>query len=849
MEWMRRQVLPVVPGYMSPVSASVGNPIATSPSSQPRCRRRAEEAAAPRREPILEKWRTQHHSRLPQLGAPQGSPGLLRASQERGGGRVQGTRKQNKQANQVTVIRSSYHPRFQRLTDFLSVWIRVLQQCDYNKTGSLYIQTLMERPVKRRKVSPAPQITPTMSAGNTDGNPLAMDPALGENDLVDKHFLHAAISKASRASLPRPGRNSPLLAEQRKLKLQRLHPRGLVPHQAPNSIVPPVMQPVQTAVASFINVVLDNGGTSVGNVLVPAESTVFNLNGYGPITIDKSPPPNATPSPEQQNSPPNPPPPATESQPNSHAPQQTPQPVPQSNPQPASTAVPSPPEQSPMSIQVPGSSSQIILSSPPTPLPPSPSNTTTTASGTESYFGSTSSQTSSSSTQTTAASSTSSSSAITTSSQPPQSSNSAFIPTAGNLTTSAIISTEVVSGSTRTATIPITTIGITNSSLTTSSRTSTPFSSLTQVSSTTPFSSTFMTSTRSSIVTPSTTSSTLSSSISSSSASASGTSQDGIIPGGIGGPTGTAGAPPASSSTAAAGSSEGNTPSTPTLVGSVVGGVAGLTLILLLLLFFLRRRRRIGQQRTISPPVPQSASTGPGANTGTMTERSSAAVPLAGAGFFRRLRPGSGATTATTETTASERGFQNLGGRKLESVLYSNGDGYGNVPFGTAGAAAAAGPSSAGGPPPGSIPIVTGAPGAVPGHSTPESLSGSSFYRDSQGFYGGQGQPPPEPEPPSNSSSMFVGPGSPPQSPTQPQPSTSPPSQEGVAVTRPGPARTPVITQPGGLSPLRGSPRQQRGTPPPPQIPGTIQERPRDGLGRSHPSMDGSRSSRFAENI
>ncbi|KAL8943867.1 MAG: hypothetical protein Q9211_000834 [Gyalolechia sp. 1 TL-2023] len=231
-----------------------------------------------------------------------------------------------------------------------------------------------------------------------------------------------------------------------------------------------------------------------------------------------------------------------------------------------------------------------------------------------------------------------------------------------------------------------------------------------------------------------------------------------------------------------------------------------------------------------------------------MTERSSAAIPLAGAGFFRRLRPGSGATATTTETTPSERGFQNLGGRKLQSVLSSRGDGFGDIPFGAAGTGVAPGPSSSRGPPPGPVPA---APGGAPGHhSSPESLSGSSFYRDSLGFYGGLAKPQPGPEPASNSSSMFVGPGSPPQSPTYPPPSVSQPSQEGVAVTRPGPARTPVITQPGGLTPIRGSPQhQQRDALPPPPIPGRIQERPRDGLGRSHPSLDGSRSSRFAENI
>ncbi|KAL8842063.1 MAG: hypothetical protein Q9170_000666 [Blastenia crenularia] len=691
----------------------------------------------------------------------------------------------------------------------------------------------MEPPPKRRRLFQSAQIHVKKDVSSMGNSPTAANSALGSKDLLHRRFLRETISGASKASLPTIRKTSPLLYDQGNPKSQHLHPRNLIPYQAADNVAKPIVQPVQTAVASFINVVLDNGGTSLGNVLVPAESTVFNLNGYGPVTINKNPPPNATP------------PAPTHPHRHSHGPQPTPQPA---QPQPVPSAAAS---QSPMSIQVPGSSSQIILSSPPTPLPPSPSNSTSTATGSESYFSTTSSQTSSSNLGS-AASSTSSSPITASSSQSPQVSNFGFTPTRGNLTTSVVTSSETVSGSTRVTTFPVIITPTANSTSITSSTSFgsllTPSSSSDQASTTAPFNSTFATSIRSS--TSSSFSSFTSSSSILSSASASSTSEGNGAPGGVGSPTGTAGGPPASSSTAAAASGGNSTPSTPTLVGSVVGGVAGLTLILVLLLFLLRRRKKIGQRRTISPPIPQSASTGPGANTGTMTERSSAAVPLAGAGFFRRLRPGSGATTATTDTAPSERGFQNLGGRKLESVLASRGDGFGDLPFGAAGASGATpGPSTSRGQTPGSIPIITAAPSAVPGHSSPESLSGSSFYRDSQGFYGGPGQSQAGPDPPSNSSSMFVGPGSPPQSPTYPPPGISLPSQEGVAVTRPGPARTPVITQPGGLSPLRGSPRPQRGTPPPPQIPGTIQERPRDGLGRSHPSLDGSRSSRFAENI
>ncbi|KAI4093605.1 MAG: hypothetical protein LQ344_002833 [Seirophora lacunosa] len=627
----------------------------------------------------------------------------------------------------------------------------------------------MGHPAKRRRLESILQIPMVGKDRRMGDSALIQDPTFGNKDALDKELLHVAISDIPKAALPSPRRSSLLASSQGKHKLQRLHPRNFVSHRGVDDVANPVIQPVQTTVASFINVVLDQGGTSVGNVLVPAESTVFNVNGYGPVTLNNAPPAGPTPSPQDQNTSSGLPPASSNSQDGSSVPQQTtrptPGPLPQAQPT-ATAAQGAPAQQSPMSIQVSGSSSQVILSSPPTPLPPNPSNSTTSATGNESYFGFSSSGVTSTSRTSTEPSTALSQSATT--SPSPQMTSGGVGPPRGNLTTS---------------------------------------------------------------VTPSQTSSGR----------------------GIGGPTGTAGGAPASTTTAAAGSGDGDAAPTPTIVGSVVGSVAGLALILVLLLIFLRRRKRLGQQRTISPPIPQSASTGPGASTGTMTERSSAAIPLAGAGagagFFRRLRPGSGATATTTETTPSERGFQNLGGRKLPSVLSSRGDGFGDLPFGAAGTGATPGSSSSRGPPPPSIPIITGAPSAAPGPSSPESLDGSSFYRDSQGFYGGPAPAPSATEPPSTSSSMFVGPGSPPHSPALPPPEIQLPPSEGVAVMRPGPARTPVTTQP-GLSPLRGSPRLQRGPgPPSPHIPGTIQERPRDGLGRSHPSSDGSRSSRFAEDI
>ncbi|KAL8806829.1 MAG: hypothetical protein Q9182_001089 [Xanthomendoza sp. 2 TL-2023] len=631
--------------------------------------------------------------------------------------------------------------------------------------------------------------------------------------------LRAAVAESRRTPSSIPWKD-PLVVGQGKAKPQRLHPRQMGIYKAAE----PLAQPVQTSVASFINVVLDSGGISVGNVLVPAESTIFNLDGYGPITLDTNPHPEPTPAPQPTKSTQSPNPHR-----HSHTAQNTIQPVSQQPPQASrSAAAASSAQLSPMTIPVvPGSSSQVILSSPPTPLPPSPSD----SSSSSSYFASISSRTTSSAQSLLNSDTASSQTTLTTRA-------AAFLPKS-NSTTSFVTSSQTISGSTLITTVPVVITPISNST-----SYSSPFPGTLLTTSNTPTQKS-TTSTSATSTTPSSSSSTSSSPISSPSASATSTSVDNGVAGGGGTPTGTVGDNPSSSTTPAVGSGGGSTPSTPTLVGGVVGGLAGLALILVLIILLLRRRRQIGQRRNISPPIPQSASTGPGATSGTMTERSSAAVPFASAAFFRRLRPGSGATASTTETAPSERGFQNLGGRKLESILSSRGDGYGDLPFGAASTSAAPGASSARSQPPPSIPIVTAAPSAAPGHSSPESLSGSSFYRDSQGFYGGPGQGQPEPEAASNSSSMVVGPASPPQSPRH---TTSGSSQrhEGVAVMRPGPARTPVTTQ-GGLSPMRGPPT--RGTPPPPHIPGTILERPRDGLGRSHPSMDGSRGSRFAENI
>jgi len=168
---------------------------------------------------------------------------------------------------------------------------------------------------------------------------------------------------------------------------------------------------------------------------------------------------------------------------------------------------------------------------------------------------------------------------------------------------------------------------------------------------------------------------------------------------------------------------------------------------------------------------------GPSQPSGGMVERSSFinAVPAALATLTGYKRYSQKTERTVSSTAGSERGFYRVSGRKLPSVLQSGGDGYG---------------------------------GGL-GHLNENTLSGSSFYRDSQGFYGGPG------------------------SPSFPPVDMSTQRDSGIPVMRPSPARTPV-TEHGPFASV-----------PPPLDPPT---RP-DGLGRSHPSQDASHASKFTEEV
>lgn len=217
---------------------------------------------------------------------------------------------------------------------------------------------------------------------------------------------------------------------------------------------------------------------------------------------------------------------------------------------------------------------------------------------------------------------------------------------------------------------------------------------------------------------------------------------------------------------------------TPVVIGGVVGSLAGAAVLIICLLYIIRWRKRgkgmlslgsgnDGGDTSRAQPAIQPS--------GGMTEQTRGfAVPAALAALTGYSKRFSEKTERTVSSTApSEKGFYRVSGRKLPSVLQTGGDGYG------------------GGPP------------------RDSTLSGSSFYTDSQGFYGGGLSSPPIPL----SHRQSAG---------------------GIPFMRPSPARTPTQES----SPFAFS---ESVTPPPPRRP--------DVLGRSHASQDGSHASRFTEEV
>jgi hypothetical protein len=216
---------------------------------------------------------------------------------------------------------------------------------------------------------------------------------------------------------------------------------------------------------------------------------------------------------------------------------------------------------------------------------------------------------------------------------------------------------------------------------------------------------------------------------------------------------------------------------TPQVVGSIVGSLAGAALILAIILLLLRRHKRkqggalqlTGDDHTDNNQSMRQAPT-----------TSSAFVPIA---FLNRFSGISG-KTAESNLSGGERSFQRVSGRKLPSAFS---EGMTSDQFSRGG-----------------------------------TMSGSSFYQDDHGTYGGPAL--------SKEFGKEIG--------------DSPMSREsGPMNIRPSPARTPVIRHPDD-----GNPFADRNYLSPPQSPNPDVP-PRGTLGRSLPSADGSRSSRFTENV
>lgn len=293
--------------------------------------------------------------------------------------------------------------------------------------------------------------------------------------------------------------------------------------------------------------------------------------------------------------------------------------------------------------------------------------------------------------------------------------------------------------------------------------------------------------------------------------------------GGSGGTVATSSLLPSPSATSAP--SNGGGPSVnPKLVGGIVGGLAGLGLVLALILFLLRRHKRnlVIRARVEAgyggPPGPEVGDTGD-----NMTQRSSATPLAAAAGFFRQQSRHS-RQSQVSEPASEERGFYKVSGRKLPPVI--------------------------GGP--------------RPDFPSTRSVADSSFYHDEEaGWVGGPGTP-------VSSAGGAGGSGGGPSSMRHSfTASTASPTSTAAGSSAPpfGHAVSPVSSgvTPGGAAAVGAvgasripeedddsdyeddaTPRAPR----PPMFPRQLSATgSKDGVGRSLPSHDGSRASKFTEDI
>lgn len=233
---------------------------------------------------------------------------------------------------------------------------------------------------------------------------------------------------------------------------------------------------------------------------------------------------------------------------------------------------------------------------------------------------------------------------------------------------------------------------------------------------------------------------------------------------------------------------------TPQVVGTVVGSLAGVAILLFIILFVIKRHKQT--QRGGALQLTGDDRTDASQPTTYNPARTSFVPPS----FLNRF---SGASRSTAESSGTgERSFQRISGRKLPSAFS---EGMTSEQF-----------------------------AAGRGEGT---LSGSSFYHDDKGFYGGPGVFSKD----FGDKSAF-------------DKETGETSNVGTMGTearvRPSPAQTPVIRH-ADDTPVWGTPHNGGDTLSPPMTPNPDFP-PRGSLGRSHPSRDGStisRNSRFTENV
>ncbi|TPR08973.1 fructose-bisphosphate aldolase, class II [Aspergillus niger] len=243
--------------------------------------------------------------------------------------------------------------------------------------------------------------------------------------------------------------------------------------------------------------------------------------------------------------------------------------------------------------------------------------------------------------------------------------------------------------------------------------------------------------------------------------------------------------------------------------GGVVGGVAAAMFVFVIVVWLLRRRKKnILPPSGDALPEPDTTGTAEGSlpRSAEMTSRRSSDDPLFTASYFapafmKRWRQ-SHMTTRTDSTLSSEpseRGFQKISGRKIPSVLQSGGDGYGGGY--EPGSPTASEPSTLFSP---SSPVQPRSPPTQPPVATPYGMPLDTSYTREAAEVGG------------------------------------------VVVFRPSPARTPVTGS--ANASLSNEPTGPRVVSQVGALSPTMPKRP-DALGRSHPSFDGSRGSRFTESI